>query len=106
MKRSVGAVLVKNHRIVSIGYNGTPVGMKNCIDGGCERCNQNKGQGIDLEKCLCIHGEESAILECGVGNAAGCTLYCTMFPCLWCAKIIVQARIAKVVYGEDYNMPM
>jgi len=47
MKRSVGAVLVKNHRIISIGYNGTPVGMKNCIDGGCERCNLNKGQGID-----------------------------------------------------------
>ena len=46
-KRSVGAVLVKEKRIVSIGYNGTPVGMKNCIEGGCERCNKNKGQGED-----------------------------------------------------------
>jgi dCMP deaminase len=106
MKRSVGAVLVKHKRIVSIGYNGTPVGMTNCNEGGCERCNSNKGQGEDLDKCLCIHGEESAILECGVKEAAGCTLYCTMYPCLWCAKIIIQARVTRIVFGEDYNMPL
>ena len=106
MKRSVGAVLVKNKRIVSIGYNGTPQGMTNCMEGGCERCNANMGKGEQLEKCLCIHGEESAILECGVHIAKGCTLYCTMFPCVWCAKIIIQAGIAEIVFGEDYNMEL
>ena len=106
MKRSVGAVLVKNKRIISIGYNGTPTGMTNCMDGGCERCNQNRGKGVDLDKCLCIHGEESAILECGVHVAKSCTLYCTMFPCVWCAKIIIQAGVSKIVYGEDYNMDL
>lgn len=91
IKRSVGAVIVQENRVVSVGYNGCPVGMKNCFEGGCERCLSGKSQGIDLDKCLCIHAEESAILECGVKATIGGILYTTLYPCIWCAKIIVQA---------------
>jgi len=66
MKRSVGAIVVQGNRIVSTGYNGTPGPLTNCFEGGCERCNQNKSQGVDLDKCNCIHAEENSILECGI----------------------------------------
>ena len=65
MKKAVGCVIVKDDRIVSIGYNGTPVGAKNCFEGGCDRCNSNVSGGTDLDKCLCIHAEDSAILQVG-----------------------------------------
>lgn len=90
MKRAVGCVITKDNRIVSIGYNGTPVNCKNCFQGGCERCNNNVGSGIDLDKCLCLHAEDSAILEIGRKIAQGSTLYTTLFPCTWCSKVIIQ----------------
>lgn len=90
MKRPVGAVVVKKNRILSIGYNGTPSGLVNCFEGGCERCNSNAKKGTDLDKCFCLHGEEAAILEVGSKQTEGSTLYCTMFPCNWCSKIVVQ----------------
>ena len=62
---SVGAIVVQGNRIVSTGYNGTPGPLTNCFEGGCERCNTNKSQGVDLDKCNCIHAEENSILECG-----------------------------------------
>jgi dCMP deaminase len=65
MKRSVGAILVKNKRIVSTGYNGTPFGFENCYEGGCKRCNGNTLSGKSLDKCSCLHAEENAILEAG-----------------------------------------
>ena len=65
MKRSIGAVIVKNFRIVSTGYNGTPFGFDNCYEDGCGRCNSNIQSGKDLDKCICLHAEENAILEAG-----------------------------------------
>jgi dCMP deaminase len=98
MKRSVGAVLVKNKRLISSGYNGTPMGFKNCYEYGCERCNKNsviltylKTQGVDLHKCFCIHAEESAILEAGILNIKDSTIYTTLFPCMWCTKLLISA---------------
>lgn len=90
MKRPVGAVVVKNERILSLGYNGTPSGLKNCYEGGCNRCNQNIGQGKELLRCFCLHAEESAILEIGSVATRGADLYTTLFPCNCCSKIIVQ----------------
>lgn len=59
MKRRVGAVLVKNSQIIATGYNGTPRGVKNCNQGGCERCNEGEAKmGEMLDKCLCLHAEE------------------------------------------------
>ena len=84
MKRAVGCVLVKDKRIVSTGYNGTVIGMKNCNEGGCERCNSlTSGQ---LESCICIHAEDNAVIEAGRKEAQGATAYVTTFPCTSCAK--------------------
>ena len=88
---------------MAIGYNGTPINVKNCFEGGCERCNKSASSGMDLDKCLCLHAEESAILEVGSRVAEGGTLYSTLFPCNWCAKVIVQCKIAKIIYSEEYG---
>ena len=65
MKRGIGAVIVQDNRVISTGYNGTPFGLINCNEGGCDRCNNNTAQGEELDKCLCLHAEESAVLEAG-----------------------------------------
>jgi dCMP deaminase len=65
MKRRVGAVLVRNNRVLSTGYNGTPRGLTNCAEGGCSRCNGGAAGGTALDECLCLHAEENALLECG-----------------------------------------
>lgn len=91
MKRAVGAVIVKDNRIIATGYNGTPNGKTNCFDGGCERCNKNTSQGKELEKCFCFHAEENAILEVGNNQAKGLAIYTTLFPCYQCSKILIAA---------------
>jgi len=104
MKRRVGCVLVSENRVISTGYNGTPRNTKNCKDGGCQRCNSDARRGEDLEKCLCLHAEENALLEAGRQRANGAVLYCTTCPCLSCAKKIVQVGVSKVVYEQPYGM--
>ena len=103
MKRGVGAVVVHNNRLISAGYNGTPAGTLNCIDGGCPRCNLQAEQGTMLEDCMCMHGELNAILFAGYENCEGTTLYTTLFPCLLCSKSLIQAGVVRVVYEEEYN---
>lgn len=78
MKRRVGAVLIRNNRVLSTGYNGTPRGLTNCAEGGCSRCNGGAAGGTALDECLCLHAEENALLECGRerGGAEGTVLYC------------------------------
>lgn len=88
MKRRVGCVIVRNHRIVATGYNGTPSQVTNCLDGGCSRCNVSTNkQGVGLDLCLCLHAEENAIIEAGRERCQGGTLYTNLFPCLLCAKV-------------------
>ena len=62
-RRHVAAVIVKDKRIISTGYNGTPRGLKNCHEGGCPRCSSNAPSGSHLGECLCSHGEENAIVS-------------------------------------------
>jgi dCMP deaminase len=88
MKRRVGCVIAKNRRIVSTGYNGTPSRVRNCLDGGCTRCNgASSTQGVGLDLCLCLHAEENAIIEAGRERCEGATLYTNLFPCILCAKV-------------------
>ncbi|KAJ3366776.1 Deoxycytidine monophosphate (dCMP) deaminase [Allomyces javanicus] len=102
MKKRVGCIVTYDNRVVSTGYNGTPRGLANCASGGCARCNGNARAGVALDACLCLHAEENALLEAGMRATSGATLYCTMFPCLGCAKKIVQAKVATVVYAAPY----
>ena len=105
-RRHVAAVIVKERRIISTGYNGTPRGIKNCFEGGCPRCSSEIPSGHSLEECLCSHGEENAIVQAayhGISVKDG-TLYTTFSPCLLCAKMIINAGIKEVVYRDRYSI--
>lgn len=104
-RRQVAAVIVKDHRIISTGYNGTPRGVKNCCEGGCVRCASDTPSGEDLGECICSHAEENAITQAAYHGIAvrGATLYSTLSPCLICAKMIINAGIVEVVFGNEYE---
>jgi dCMP deaminase len=105
MKRRVGCVLVREKRVISTGYNGTPRGLRNCGEGGCGRCNGGQGSGHGLATCLCIHAEENALLEAGRERIReGAILYCDTCPCLTCSIKITQVGISEVVYSQGYSM--
>ncbi len=106
IKRKVGAVIVRDKRIVSTGYNGTPRGVKNCNEGGCARCGTFAQGGTKLDECLCSHAEENAIVQAayhGISTKGG-ALYCTYSSCLTCSKMIINAGIERVVYNADYPL--
>lgn len=106
LSRHVGAVIVKDRQIVSTGYNGTPKGIKNCIEGGCPRCWSMAESGTRLDECLCVHAEENAIVQaaCNGISIQGATIYTTYCPCSYCAKSIINAGIKRVVYRASYAM--
>jgi len=106
VKRKVAAVIVKDKRIISTGYNGTPRGVKNCDEGGCPRCKSFSESGKNLEECYCSHGEENAIVQASYHGVSvkGSTLYTTFSPCLICTKMILNAGIVEVVYNAEYPM--
>lgn len=106
MKRHVAAVIVKDKRIISTGYNGTPRGLKNCNDGGCPRCNEFAEGGTRLDECLCSHGEENAIVQASYHGISikDSAIYTTFAPCLMCTKMIINAGINEVVYNIDYPL--
>ena len=106
MKRQVAAVVVKDHRIVATGYNGTPRGAKNCNEGGCPRCNDLAPAGSALDDCLCNHAEENAVAQAAYHGISirGATIYCTFSPCLRCTKLMINAGIAEVVYNARYDI--
>lgn len=104
-RRPVGALIVKDQRIISTGYNGTPFGVKNCDEGGCSRCESDAPRHHGYETCLCVHAEQNAIvLAARQGTATeNATLYVTLRPCLGCLKEIIQAGIREVVYDQPFD---
>lgn len=106
LKRKVAAVIVKEGRIISTGYNGTPRHTKNCYENGCPRCNAVGPSGQGLAECFCSHGEENAIVQAAYHGIAikTSTLYTTFAPCLLCTKMIINAGISEVVYNQDYPL--
>ncbi len=110
LTRQIGSVIVKNHRQISSGYNGTPSGIKNCTEGGCERClDRMEGKvlsGGNLERCLCTHAEANAIMQCALfgnsGSTFGATIYSTFVPCLECSKMIISVGMERVVALYEY----
>ena len=102
MTRQVGAVIVRNHRQLATGYNGTPPGIKNCFEGGCKRCQS----GASLDRCLCNHAEANAIMHCAIlgieAGIEGAILYTTFVPCLECTKMAITIGIRKFVCLDAY----
>ncbi|KAF8314473.1 deoxycytidylate deaminase [Clavulina sp. PMI_390] len=104
MKRRVGAIIVRNRRIIATGYNGTPRNLTNCNEGGCPRCNGG-GNVASGDECLCLHAEENALLEAGRERVGlDSVLYCNTCPCLKCSIKIVQSGVREVVYNLAYKM--
>ena len=109
LRRQVGSVIVKDFRIISTGYNGTPHKIKNCSQGGCLRCKKRDKGEINWyeyeESCICIHAEQNAICQAaklGI-SIEGATLYCRMTPCRTCAMIIINSGITRVVVERKYQ---
>ena len=104
-ERKVGAVIVKDKRVMTSGYIGAPAGVSTCVERGeCLRKKLGIPSGTRHEMCYAVHAEQNAIIQAaklGV-NIDGSTLYCTHQPCILCAKMIVNAGIARVVYHSGY----
>lgn len=103
--RKIGAVIVKEKRIMTTGYNGAPSGVKTCVERGeCMRKRLGIESGTRHELCYAIHAEQNAIIQAaklGV-SIEGATLYCTHQPCIICAKMIVNSGIGRIVYEKGY----
>ena len=103
--RQIGAVIVKNKRILTTGYNGAPAGIHNCKERGeCLRQKLGIPSGKQQEICYAIHAEQNAIIQAAKLGVSidGATLYCTHFPCTICAKMIINSGIKRIVYIHPY----
>ncbi len=103
-RRRVGAVIVRDKRIISTGYNGVPAGLAHCLDIGCLREKMGIPSGERHELCRGLHAEQNAIIQAATHgvSVAGSVLYCTNMPCVICAKMIINAGIEEIYYGEGY----
>ena len=104
LRRQVGAVLVRDKRILTTGYNGAPRNTAHCLDVGCLREQLGIPSGERQELCRAIHAEQNAIIQAALHGISieGATLYCTHQPCILCAKMMINARVTKVVYQLSY----
>ncbi len=104
LRRAVGAVIVKDKRILTTGYNGAPSGIKHCIEIGCLREKLNVASGSKHELCRGIHAEQNAIIQAALHGVSikGALLFCTNLPCSICAKMIINAGINKIYYASGY----
>ncbi len=104
LRRKVGAVLVKDKRIISTGYNGPPSGLKHPEEVGCLRERLGVPSGERHELCRGLHAEQNAIIQAALHGVStkGSVLYCTHCPCSLCVKMLINAGIVKVIYREGY----
>lgn len=108
--RRVGAVIVRENRIISTGYNGTPEGMTNCLDGGCVRCKNKEvyAPSVGYDVCICIHAEQNALITAArFGNSIeDAVVYSTLRPCFDCSKAMLQAKVHTIYYIHDWQHPI
>jgi dCMP deaminase len=105
LRRHVGAILVKEKRILATGYNGAPAGLKHCIEVGCIREEASIPSGTRHELCRALHAEQNAIVQAAYHGTpiAGSTLYCTNKPCVICSKMLINAGIERIFFDKDYD---
>ena len=101
LRNQVGAVIVKDKRILSTGYNGAPRNLEHCLEIGCIRQQNNIASGTRHVLCRAVHAEQNAIIQAALHGVSieNATLYCTHQPCILCAKMLINSRIEKVVFG-------
>jgi len=102
LRHNVGAVLVRDKRILATGYNGAPLGMAHCLDIGCIRDKLKIPSGTKAEICRGVHAEQNAIIQCAVYGipSKDSTIYCPHQPCTICTKILIAAGVKRIVYKE------
>ncbi|MFQ6098635.1 MAG: cytidine/deoxycytidylate deaminase family protein, partial [Armatimonadota bacterium] len=106
LSRHVGAILVKERRILATGYNGPPKGLAHCDElGGCYRRREGVPSGQRMELCRALHAEQNAIIQAaihGVRLEEPIACYVTTMPCITCAKMLINAGVKRIVYAGDY----
>ena len=108
VRRRVGAVIVKDKRVLTTGYNGSPKGTMHCEELGCLRVQKNIPSGTMHELCRGVHAEQNAVIQAayfGISIAGG-TIYTTTYPCSMCSKILINAGIKELVYADSYSDEM
>jgi dCMP deaminase len=108
LRRAVGAVLVKDRRVLATGYNGVPSGVTHCEVTGCLREKLNVPSGERHELCRGLHAEQNAILQAAFHGVSirEAVLYCTNLPCIICAKMMINAGVRRIVYRDGYADPL
>lgn len=104
LRRNVGAVLVKDKRILATGYNGAPSGLKHCAQTGCLRDQMKIPSGQRHELCRGLHAEQNALIQASVHGVSvkGSVLYATTQPCIICAKMLINAGICEIIISGGY----
>jgi len=104
LRRRVGAVAVKDRRILASGYNGAPSNLPHCIETGCLREKMNVPSGQRHEICRGLHAEQNVIIQAAMHGVSisGASVYCTTQPCLICTKMLINTGVAEVFYAESY----
>ncbi|MGE5423321.1 MAG: deoxycytidylate deaminase [Ignavibacteriales bacterium] len=105
LRRNVGALLVKEDRIIASGYNGAPQGIQHCLDIGCLREDMGIPSGERYELCRGVHAEQNAIINAaryGVSTIDS-VLYCTTQPCMLCARMLINAGVKRIVHQGDFS---
>jgi dCMP deaminase len=108
IRRQVGAVLVRDRRVLATGYNGAPTALRHCLDLGCLRKQHNIPSGERHELCRGLHAEQNAIIQAALHGVSvkDAVLYCTNHPCIICAKMIINAGIRSVLIQDGYRDTM
>lgn len=103
-RRQVGAVLVRDKRVLATGYNGAPTGLPHCLDIGCLREELGVPSGERHELCRGLHAEQNVIIQAAYHGVSikGATLYCTNLPCSICCKMLINAGIREIKYQDGY----
>jgi len=108
LRRHVGAVIVRDKRILATGYNGAPRGLPHCSETGCLREKLGVPSGQKQELCRGLHAEQNAIIQAALSGVSiqDAQIYTVTQPCITCAKMIINAGINRVVYSESYPDPL
>lgn len=104
LRRKVGAIAVKEKRILATGYNGAPAGVRHCAETGCLRQQLGIPSGQRHEICRGLHAEQNVIIQAGIYGVsiAGADIYCTNFPCAQCAKMLINCQAGHIYYAQAY----
>ena len=108
LRRKVGAIAVKDKRILATGYNGAPAAVPHCSETGCLREQRGIPSGERHEICRGLHAEQNVIIQAAVHSAQihGAAIYCTTHPCVMCTKMLINCGITSIYYAESYPDPL